>query len=168
MQILATARLLLRCATLDDAPFYLELLNSRSFVQKLGDRGVRSLAQARLALADGPILMQATRGHSLYIVTLPDGTAIGMCGLIKRDTLEEVDLGYAFLPQWQGQGYAREAAAAVLQHAHTDLNLRCVFAIVSPGNERSVSLLQKIGFDFVKMVHLSPTDSGTQLFQHRG
>lgn len=167
MQILATHRLLVRTANLGDAPFYLELLNSRSFLQKLGDRGVRSLAQARLALGDGPILMQATRGHSIYMVTRHDGTPLGMCGLIRRDALDGIDLGYAFLPQWQGHGYAREAATAVLHYAHTTLALRRVFAIVSPGNERSISLLQKIGFEFVRMVHLSPSDSGTRLYQHQ-
>src|SRR5687767_11766607 len=117
MRILATDRLLVRTACLDDAPFYLELLGSRSFIQQLGDRGVRSIAQARLALADGPMLMQATRGHSIYMVTRHDGEPLGMCGLIKRDALEDIDLGYAFLPQWHGQGYAREAATAVLHYA---------------------------------------------------
>jgi RimJ/RimL family protein N-acetyltransferase len=167
MRILATERLVVRTAQLDDAAFYLDLLGSRSFVQQLGDRGVRSLAQARLALADGPMLMQATRGHSIYMVTRHDGTPLGMCGLIKRNALEEIDLGYAFLPQWQGQGYAREAAAAVLHYAHTSLGLCRVFAIVSPGNARSISLLQKIGFEFARIVRLSPSDSGTHLYQHQ-
>lgn len=167
MRILATHRLLLRTASLDDAAFYLELLNSRSFIEKLGDRGVRNLGQARLALADGPMLMQATRGHSIYMVTRHDGTPLGMCGLIKRDGLEEIDLGYAFLPQWQGLGFTQEAASAVLHYAHTKLALRRVFAIVSPGNERSISLLQKIGFTFVRMLRLSPSDSGTNLYQHQ-
>jgi RimJ/RimL family protein N-acetyltransferase len=171
MRILTTQRLILRTAALDDAPFYLELLNSRSFIEQLGDRGVRSIAQARLALADGPMLMQATRGHSIYMVTRHDGTPLGMCGLIKRAALEEIDLGYAFLPQWHGYGYACEAARAVLRYAHNSLALRRVLAIVSPGNERSVSLLQKLGFEFVKMVRLSPSDSGTppgiRLYQHQ-
>lgn len=166
MQIAATARLLLRTARLSDARFYLELLTSRCFIDQLGDRGVRSIAQARTALTDGPIHMQVTRGHSLYIVTLHDGTPVGMCGLIKRATLEEIDLGYAFLPAWQGQGLAREAAAAVLHYAHKQLGLRQVWAIVSPRNERSVSLLQKIGFTFARIVRLSSADSGTDLYQH--
>ena len=166
MHILDTARLTLRTAGIDDAAFYLELLNSRSFIEQLGDRGLRSVEQARLALGEGPILMQAELGHSLYIVCLKDGTPIGMCGLIKRAALDDIDLGYAFLPNWQGQGFAREAAAAVVDYAHRVLAIRRIVAIVSPKNEKSIALLQKIGFVFARIVQLSPSDSGTQLYMH--
>ncbi len=165
MIVASTARLTLRTATLDDAPFYLALVNSPSFLRQLGDRGIRSLGQARTALADGPILMQACRGHSLYIVEHA-GQAVGMCGLIKRDELDDIDLGYAFLPESQGRGFAREAGEAVLEYANRQLGIRRVLAIVSPENKKSISLLQKLGFKFVRMVFLRATDTGTLLYEH--
>jgi RimJ/RimL family protein N-acetyltransferase len=107
--------------------------------------------------------MQAALGHSLCLVQLKaDGTPIGMCGLIKRDALPEVDLGYAFLPQFGGQGYATEAAAAVLEYART-LGIRRVLAITSPGNAASNAVLRKIGMRFQEVVHLTPEDPGTLL-----
>ncbi len=166
MRVLATARLFLRAAEAGDAPFYLQLLNDPTFIANLGDRAIRTLAQARAALADGPIAMQAALGHSLYLVERHDGVAIGMCGLIKRETLAGVDLGYGFLEAWRGQGYAREAAGAVLEYAHRQLGLRRVLAIASPQNVKSISLLQNIGFSFVRIVHLSPDDGGTCLYAH--
>ena len=166
MHILDTARLSLRTIEPGDAPFYRKLLNSPTFIAALGDRGVRTLEQARAALAEGPIAMQAALGHSLYLVARRGGRAIGMCGLIKRGTLDGVDLGYAFLPGEHGRGYACEAAQAVLDYAHKKLGISPVLAIVSPENEKSISLLKKIGFKFVTIVHLTPEDSGTHLYQH--
>src|SRR3954464_10975804 len=109
MHIIETGRLRLRAITCDDASFYLELLNDPAFIEHIGDRGVRTLDDARRAVEVGPAAMQELRGHSLYLVELKEGGApIGMCGLIKRDTLDDVDLGYAFLPQYRGRGYAFE------------------------------------------------------------
>ena len=164
MLIASTARLTLRTADLDDAPFYLALVNSPPFLRQLGDRGIRTLEDACCALADGPIAMQAALGHSLYIVEQA-GRAIGMCGLIKRDELDGIDLGYAFLPDSQGKGFACEAGKAVLDYANKQLALRPILAIVSPGNEKSISVLQKLGFGFVKIIHLRATDTGTFLYR---
>ena len=105
MDILETERLRLRTLALDDAPFYLEVVNDPAFIEYIGDRGIRTLDAARKAIAEGPVAMQAALGHSLCLVELKqDGAPIGMCGLIKRDTLPEVDIGYAFLPavRWPG------------------------------------------------------------------
>jgi RimJ/RimL family protein N-acetyltransferase len=164
MQILTTERLSLRTIEEEDAPFYLNLVNTRPFIEHIGDRGIRTLEAARAAIASGPVAMQAALGHSIYLVELAaSGEAIGMCGLIKRETLDEVDLGYAYLPQYFGHGYAYEAAHAVLAHA-ARLGLRRLLAIVSPANTASSALLDKLGMRRVGLVHLSAQDKGTVLF----
>ena len=165
MLILETERLRLRTLEVADAPFYLALLNTDEFIANIGDRKVRTLAAARDAIRNGPVSMQAALGHSIYLVERKiDGVSIGMSGLIKRDTLDDVDLGYAFLPQYFRQGYAREAAQAVLEHARRDIGLRRVVAITSPENEASHRVLAAIGMQFDKVVRLSDTDPGTNLF----
>lgn len=162
--ILDTARLRLRTLTLDDAPFYVSVVNTPQFLYWLGDRKIRTEAQARDALAVGPLTMQSMRGFSIYLVErLSDGAAIGMCGLIKRDTLQDVDLGYAYLPDYAGQGYAVEAAIGVLGHAKA-LGLTRVVAITSPGNDASDAVLRRAGMRFEKMVRLTPDDKELQLF----
>ena len=164
MHILATARLNLRTVEPGDAAFYLALLNDPEFVEQLGDRGLRTLDDAQEALLAGPIAMQEERGHSLYVVALKDTQVpIGMCGLIKRDSLDGVDIGYAFLPAWRGQGYAFEAGTAVLGFAPS-LGFKRVLAITSPNNIASNYLLRKMGMRFERFVHLAPGDAGTNLY----
>ena len=164
MLILHTQRLALRTIEQDDAPFYLKLVNTPQFIANIGDRGIRTLKAARAAIASGPVAMQAALGHSIYLVELkPGGKAIGMCGLIKRDSLDEVDLGYAFLPLYFGQGYAYEAAMGVVTHAR-QLGIGRLLALVTPGNSASAALLDKIGMQRQALVHLNPQDSGTWLY----
>jgi RimJ/RimL family protein N-acetyltransferase len=169
VEITRTGRLRLRTANLDDATFYHALVNDPAFIEHIGDRGIRTLEEARLALLAGPIAMQEQRGHSLYVVELmEDGVAdahvpIGMCGLIKRDTLDGVDIGYAYLPPWRGQGYAFEAAQAVLAHAPA-LGLTRVLAITSPDNIASNGLLRKLGMRFERFMHLVADDAGSNLY----
>ena len=164
--LLDTERLRLRTLALVDAAFYLELVNVPAFIEYIGDRGIRSLQAARQAIIDGPMAMQRALGHSLCLVELKhDGTPIGMCGLIKRDTLPEVDIGYAFMPQYGGQGYATEAAAGVLAYA-ASLGIRRVLAITATGNAGSKAVLRKIGMRFEKVVYLAPGDPGTLLYSH--
>lgn len=165
MHILDTARLCLRTIEEKDAPFYFNLLNSPPFLEHIGDKGVRSLADARAGIAGGPMAMQAALGHSLYLVELKDtGVAIGMAGLIKREGLGDVDLGYAYLPPYFGQGYGLEAAIAVRDHARAVIGLQRLVAITSPGNVASNALLEKIGMRFEKIIHMSPQDTGTRLY----
>jgi RimJ/RimL family protein N-acetyltransferase len=166
MHILDTDRLRLRTIDVEDAQFYLELLNTEPFIANIGDRGIRTLEASREAIAAGPLTMQQTLGHSIYLVELKaTGEAIGMAGLIKRDALEDVDLGYAFLPPHFGFGYASEAARALLVHARDEVRLRRLLAITSPHNEASHALLLKIGMRFVGVVKLAPDDSGTRLYE---
>lgn len=164
VRILDTERLALRTIAPDDAPFYLALVNDPAFIVYIGDRGIRTLDAAREAIANGPMAMQAALGHSLYLVERKDdGAPIGMCGLIKRDTLDDVDIGYAFLPQYRGHGYAREAAAAVCALAPT-LGIRRLLAITSPDNAGSIALLLKLGLRFQRLAHLTPDDPGTNVY----
>ena len=166
MHVLDTERLRLRTLAPEDAPFYLEVVNDPAFIEYIGDRGIRTLDAARIAIADGPMAMQAALGHSLCLVELKqDGTPVGMCGLIKRDTLPEVDIGYAFLPQFSGKGYATEAVAGVLAFAYS-LGKRRVLAITSPGNAGSNAVLRKIGMRFEELVYLTPEDPGTMLHSY--
>ena len=165
VDILATPRLRLRTAHRDDADFYLALVNDPGFLEHIGDRGIRTREDAVQALLDGPIAMQEMRGHSLYVVELKDsGEPIGMCGLIKRDTLDGVDIGYAYLAPYCGRGYAYEAGMAVLAFAPA-LGLKRVLAITSPNNVASNGLLRKMGLQFERFVHLVPGDVGSNLYR---
>lgn len=157
MEILATARLRLRTLTVDDAAFYLQLVNDPSWLRFIGDKGIRTLDEARAAIDSGPVESQRVNGFSLYLVELQSsGATIGICGLVRRETLPEVDLGYAFLPAHCGQGYAREAAAAVIAHARDALQMKTLLAIVSPDNARSIHLLEALGFSFERRMRLRP------------
>ena len=165
MTVLETDRLILRRLTLEDAPFIYELVNEPSWLRFIGDRGVRTLDDARAYIRKGPIAMYETFGFGLYAIQRkPDGAPMGLCGLIKRDFLTDFDLGFAFLPSFRGQGYAREAAAAVLIHAKEVGNLARVAAITSLDNERSIKLLESLGFRFDEVIKLSGKDPGTRLF----
>jgi [ribosomal protein S5]-alanine N-acetyltransferase len=144
---LDTERLRLRPFTLADAPYVLAQLNQPSFLEQIGDRGVRTLEQAEAWLRSGPWPSYAAHGHGLLAVEeRATGQVVGMCGLLKREALPEPDLGYAFLPGAWGRGYATEAARAVLLHAGHVLGLARVLAIVSPGNAPSIRVLEKLGF----------------------
>jgi len=152
-QIARTERLRLRVVTEDDAPVHLALVNDPTFIEFIGDRQQRTLDDARRALADGPLAMLARHGHSMYMVELHDGTPIGFCGLLKREALDYVDLGYAFLPAWRAQGYALEAAQATVRHA-VALGITPLAAICNPNNAASIGLLLKLGFRFARNVVL--------------
>jgi len=164
MNILETERLTLRQFTADDAPFILELVNEPSFIQNIGDRGVRSLADAVKYIETGPITSYARNGFGLYLVQLKEsGASIGMCGLIKRESLGNVDIGYAFLPKFWSKGYAVEAALAVKEQGRS-LGLKRLVAIVDPANISSIRVLEKLGFTFEKMIKLSADDIDLKLF----
>lgn len=154
--ILVTPRLRLRELVVADAPFVLELLTDPDFVRHIGDRGVRDLDTAKTYIADGPRASYAKHGHGLWVAERRDsGEPAGMCGLLRRDYLPDVDIGYAWLPGHRGHGYAAEAAAAVLDYAYTSLRMPRVLAIVSEGNDASMRLLEKIG---MTCLGLQPVD----------
>lgn len=147
--ILETERLVLRRMCLDDDAFIRTLLNEPSFVRFIGDRGVRTLDDARRYIADGPLASYRRVGFGLYLVETRDERApIGICGLLKRDTLEHPDIGFAFLPRFWSQGYAYESASAVLCYGRTALRIRRILAITSPDNDASIRLLKRLGFAY--------------------
>ena len=165
MKILETERLFLRQFSAADAEFILELLNEPSFIQNIGDRGVRTLADASSYILNGPVASYAKNGFGLCLVVLKETSeSIGMCGLIKRDTLEDVDIGYAFLPKFWARGYAVESARAVKEYAKNVIGLKRIVAITDPLNEDSIRVLEKIGLQFEKMVRLSEDDIELKLF----
>jgi len=147
MDPVTTPRLRLREFTLDDAGFVLRLLNEPSFIANIADRGVRSIEDAERYLAEGPMSSYARHGFGLWMVELQGtDTPAGMCGLIRREGLADADIGYAFVPEHWGAGLAGEAAAATLALARERFGLARVVAIVSPGNARSVRVLERLGF----------------------
>lgn len=150
--ILTTTRLRLREFSLADAPFILRLVNTPGWLQFIGDRGIAAQVDAEAYLVNGPMQSYATNRFGLWCVCLiEDGSAVGMCGLLKRDTLAHVDLGFALLPEVYAMGYAREAASTTLAFAQEQLGMAKVLAIATQNNVRSIHLLEKIGFQFEGM-----------------
>jgi RimJ/RimL family protein N-acetyltransferase len=165
VRIIVTQRLILSLLQPEDAPFILELVNEPDWLKYIGDRGVRSLADARGYIERGPQDMYTRLGFGLYRVELKsDGAPIGLCGLIKRDSLPEVDIGFAFLKRYRGHGYAKEAAEATLAYARTTLGLTRILAITSPDNADSIKLLGRLGFNFVESLKLKGEERETRLY----
>ncbi len=163
--VISTERLALERLTHGDAAFIVELLTDADWLRYIGDRGVRSAADAIGYLDNGPLASYAAHGFGLYRVTLHStGEAIGLCGLLKRDALPDVDIGYAFLPSFRGHGYAFEAASATLRHAREALGLTRIVAIVSPENAGSIRVLQKLGMTYERMVQLRADASSSCLY----
>lgn len=167
LKILDTERLVLRRIEAGDAAFYLELVNDPAWIRFIGDRGLHTLEDARAAILKGPVAMHDRLGFSLYLVELKDGALpIGICGLIKRDSLPDVDIGFAFLPEFGGMGYAYESAKAVMLHAERVIGLKRIVAITKPGNASSIKLLEKIGLKFEKMVVMPGDTAETRFYSH--
>jgi ribosomal-protein-alanine N-acetyltransferase len=165
LEILETERLILRHLNGEDAGFILELLNEPSFLQYIGDKGVRNEEDAVRYIQTGPIASYERFGFGLYRVELKEtGVPIGICGLLKRDTLEDVDLGFAFLPRFWSKGYAVESAAATLAYGRSALGVKRIAAITNPDNAASIRLLEKIGFRFDRMVRMSEGEPELKLF----
>lgn len=163
--VLETPRLVLRRFAAGDEPFVLQLVNEPSFLRFIGDRGVRNLDDARAYIENGPLASYARFGFGLWLTQLrDDGTPIGMCGLLKRDTLEDVDIGFAFLPAHWAKGYAHEAAAAVMDHGRRVLGIPRIVAIVSPDNADSIRLLGKLGLRFERNLQLNGDARETSLY----
>lgn len=165
MVVLKTERLQLRQVTLDDAAFILRLLNDPGFVRYIGDKGVRDLDGACGYLQAGPMASYERHGFGLWCVGLDgEDTAIGMAGLIRRDYLDDMDIGYAFLPEYAGMGYALEATSAVMAHARGVLDAQRVLAIVDEDNASSIRLLEKLGFQGDGVVRAPGSERNVRLF----
>ncbi len=163
--IIQTERLIIRELTLADAAFVLELLNDPGFHEYIGDRGIRDLAGAEKYLRDGPIASYAQHGHGLWRVELKKGSVpVGICGLLQRDTLPQPDIGFAFLARHTGRGYGYESAAAVLQYGRDVLKIPVILAVTAEENPASISLLQKLGFRFERMIQMPGYPGPSRLF----
>jgi [ribosomal protein S5]-alanine N-acetyltransferase len=163
--ILETGRLRLRQMIEDDAPFIVELLNDPAFLTNIGDRGVRTPADARDYIRNGPQDSYRAHGFGLWIVELREsGEPVGICGLLKRAVLDDVDIGFAFLPAHRAKGYAFESSAAVLDHARAMFRLPRVVAIVNVNNDASARLLEKLGMRFEKLLQPFPEQPPLRLF----
>ena len=166
MIVIETPRLRLRTFTPGDAPFYLGLINEPSWIANIGDRNIQTVEAARAALEAGPIAQFREHGYSFYIIERrSDGVAIGMCGMIRRDSLPGPDIGYAMLPAYWGQGYAYEAAAAVVRHARHTLRIPTLYGITSPQNQASINLLNKLGLRFERFTRMPPSGKDTNVYR---
>lgn len=166
MQILIeTERLYLRKFTLDDAPFILELLNTPTWLQFIGDRNVHSIEDAENYLKNGSLKSYQENGFGFYaVIEKTSSKTIGMCGLIKRDSLPDIDIGFAFLPHLISKGFGYEAASATLNYALNTLQIKRIIAIVNPDNEKSIGLIKKIGLHFEKMIKFGDEEKELMLF----
>jgi RimJ/RimL family protein N-acetyltransferase len=163
--VLATPRLQLRWLHAGDAAFILRLVNDPSWLRYIGDKGVRTIEDAERYIGAGPAEMYGRLGFGLYLVELlATAVPIGLCGLIKRDALEDVDLGFAFAPEYWGNGYAYEAGAAVMVHAQRAFGLKRVVAITSTDNDRSGKVLGRLGFRYERLLQLAPDSEELKLY----
>jgi len=163
--VLETDRLVLRRLTLNDAPLLVELLNDPAFLTHIGDKGVRNEQDARNYLLKGPIASYERFGFGLFLAFLKhSGDSIGICGLLKRESLADVDVGFAWLPAFRGMGLGCEAAQAVIDHGRDRLGLKRIVAITSPENEPSIRLLEKIGLRFERQLLLDGDSREVRLY----
>lgn len=165
MKILETERLVLREITVDDSAFMLDLLNQPKYLQYIGDKGVRTVAEAAAFIQDLVRKSYRDNGYGHYIVQLKDDPApMGTCGYVRRESLPDPDIGFAFLPQFEKKGYAFESADAVLKYGREVLGFTRVLAITTQDNERSGRLLEKLGFTFKRLIKPAPDEEELKLF----
>ena len=165
MIAIETERLELRQFTPEDAAFVLRVVNEPSFLRYIGDRGVRSVADAERYIQEGPVAGYAKFGYGLLrVIRKDDGVSVGMCGVLKRDALPGPDLGFSFLPEYWSQGYAHESASAVMEHAREVLGLGRILAITTVDNEPSIRLLGKLGFRFERLMTVGDDTTTLRLF----
>lgn len=160
-----TERLVLDELTFNDAEFIVELLNDEAFLRFIGDKGVRTVEDARRYLLEGPMKSYRENGFGLLAVRrVEDGATIGMCGLVRRDMLDHPDIGFAFLPDYRANGFAFEAARAVLAHAWSNLGITRLLGICDPDNAGSIRLLEKAGFVFERQIRLAADADPVSLY----
>jgi len=165
MKTLLTARLIVRRMSIADAGFILTLLNEPSWLRFIGDRGVRTIDDAKNYIIQGPVAMYASLGFGLCAVELQDSACpVGICGLMKRDYLDAADIGFAFLPAYWGKGYAYEAANAILNFAKADLGLKRILATTRPENIASQKLLEKLGLRFERLMRHPDGDRDLRVY----
>ncbi len=164
-KMIDTERLTLREFTSDDAPFVLALVNDPDWIKFIGDRGVRTLDDARTYIAERLQKSYRKLGFGMWLVERKeDGAAIGMCGLLKRDYLDALDIGFGFLPDFRGQSYAFEAANAVMDYGKSELGLKRLLGFVLVGNQKSVTLLERLGMQYERNFQIPGDDDDLELY----
>ncbi len=165
MQTIESERLFLRPFTLEDGEFILQLLNTEGWIRYIGDRNVRTIEHAKNYLLKGPLKSYETNGFGLNLVELKtDKTPVGMCGLLKRDYLDHPDIGFAFLPNHSGKGYAHEIVKEVIHFGLQRLHMEKILAITLPDNSSSIKLLEKVGFRYEKNFISPDTNEELRLY----
>ena len=163
--IIETPRLHMRKLTIEDADFVFKLVNEPSFLENIGDKGVRNLEDARQFILEGPWTSHQERGYGEFLVELKEGgDPIGLCGLLFRESLNVSDIGCAFLPKYWRRGYAYEAACAVMEYGRSTLGIDKIVGLASEENLASIKMLEKLGMSFERMVKMSDDDPGTALY----
>jgi RimJ/RimL family protein N-acetyltransferase len=164
--LLETERLKLRAVTVDDSELMLAVWNDPAFIRNVADRGIRTHEQAREAIINGVQKLFEDYGYGPFCMSLKlDGSMIGICGLFKRDNLDDPDIGFAVLPDYCGKGYAGEAAIAVVEYARSMLGIDNLTAIVSPTNAPSIGLIEKLGLTFERMITMPGDDDAICLYR---
>jgi ribosomal-protein-alanine N-acetyltransferase len=165
--ILRTKRLILREAELSDSKFFFDLLNTEKWLKYIGDRGIKTLDDAEKYINDKLIKSYRTNGFGLFVYELKDShLPIGICGFIKRDYLDSVDIGFALLPKYERQGYTFEISDAVMKFGRRTLGLNKVFAITTKDNVASQELLKKLGFNFKSYINEPETNEKLSLYSN--
>lgn len=166
MIVAETERLILSKVTLEDAPFFLELMNTPHWLKYIGDRNIKSIQDAEETITSRHLESYKNHGFGFYKVLLKAEShkTIGIAGLIKRDELEEVDIGFGFLPDYEGQGFGFEASVAVMQLAKEVFHIKKLVAITNLENHNSIKLLEKLGLIFEKKVNPFDEDKELLLF----
>ena len=163
--LIETERLRLKPVTVDDAALMLAVWNDPAFIRHVTDRGIRTLEQSREAIREGAQKLFEDFGYGPYCMSLKsDGSMIGICGLFKRDNLEDPDIGFSVLPDFCARGFAGEAAQAVVAYARDTLRISTLTAIVSPNNAPSIGLIEKLGLTFERMVIMPGDDDAICLY----
>lgn len=163
--IAETERLLLREINVGDAEFILRLVNEPSFVSNIGDNGLKNLNDARQFIMEGYWTSQEHPGYGMFLVELKtQRIPIGGCGVLYRSALDVTDIGFTFLPEYWGRGFAYEAAEAIMKYGHSTLGIKKIVGLTSEDNLGSINLLKKLGMDFKKTVKMSDDDPGTNLY----
>ncbi|WP_299258797.1 GNAT family N-acetyltransferase [uncultured Aquimarina sp.] len=167
MKYFKTDRLLLKPATIEDATFYLELLNSPKWLQNIGDRDVKSVGDAERYITEKMTPQLERLGYSNYtVIRKSDKVKLGCCGLYDRDGIEGVDIGFAFLPEYEGKGYAFESALKIKEVGVAEFGIEKISAITIPENKSSQRLLEKLDFTFIKIINIPNDDEDLMLYEY--
>ncbi|WP_299213300.1 GNAT family N-acetyltransferase [uncultured Aquimarina sp.] len=168
MEYFETERLLLNPATIEDAAFYLELLNSPKWLQNIGDRNVKSIEDAERYITEKMTPQLERLGYSNYtVIRKSDNAKLGCCGLHDREGIEGVDIGFAFLPKYEGKGYAYESALKIKEVGIAEFGIQKISAITIPENKSSQKLLEKLGFTFIKIINIPNDDEDLMLYEYQ-